>query len=131
VVVSGPSGVLSPPSPVPPVSSVDGDGDGFPDSVDCAPHDQSIHPGASDVPDVGLVDSNCDGIDGDAADAVFVSPAGDDANPGTMSLPLRTLGAAVTAAGGQRKDVYAAIGTYAEELRVVSGVSVYGGYSPV
>ena len=47
-----------------------------------------------------------------------------------MSRPLRTLGAAVSAAGGQSKDVYAAIGTYAEDLRVAPGVSVYGGYGP-
>ena len=131
VVVPGPGGVIPPPAPQPPVTSVDSDGDGFPDDVDCAPHNPAIHPGASDVPDAGLVDSNCDGIDGDPADAVFVSPAGDDANPGTMSLPLRTLAAAVTTAGAQSKDVYAAIGTYAEELRVASGVSVYGGYSPI
>ena len=131
VVVSGPGGVPLPPAPLPPVTSVDSDGDGFRDGVDCAPHDPSVHPGASDVPDVGLVDSNCDGIDGDRADAVFVSPAGDDASPGTMSLPLRTLDAAVTAASLQSKDVYAGIGTYAEELRVASGVSVYGGYGPV
>jgi hypothetical protein len=131
VVVPGPGGVVPPSAPPSPVSSVDSDGDGFPDSVDCAPHDSSVHLGATDVPDAGLVDSNCDGIDGDPADAVFVSPAGDDTDPGTMSRPFRTFGAAVTVAGTQSKDVYASVGTYAEELRVVPGVSVYGGYSPL
>lgn len=125
------AGSLAPlPAPPSPVTSVDSDGDGVPDIVDCAAHDSAIHPGATDLPDVRLVDSNCDGIDGNPADAVFVSPAGDDANPGTMSMPLRTLAAAVTAADGQRKAVYATTGTYAEELRVTSGVSVYGGYGP-
>jgi hypothetical protein len=130
VVVPGPGGVIPPPSPPPPMTSADSDGDGFPDAVDCAPHDSSVHPGATDVPDPGSVDSNCDGIDGDPADAVFVSPAGNDANPGTMSRPLRTLEAAIRAAQTQSKDVYAALGTYAEALNIMPGVSVYGGYGP-
>jgi len=131
VVVPGPGGVAPPSSPSPPpVSSGDSDGAGFPDSVDCAPRDPSIHPGATDVPDSGFVDSNCDGIDGNPADAVFVSPSGNDGNPGTMSRPFLTLGAAVSAAQTDGEDVYAAIGTYAEELRVAPGVSVYGGYGP-
>lgn len=131
VVVPGPGGVVPPPSPAPPpVSSADSDRDGFPDSVDCAPHDPSIHPGASDVPDPKFVDSNCDGIDGNPADAVFVSPAGNDANPGTMSRPFLTLATAVSAAQTAGRDVYVAIGTYSEALRVASGVSIYGGYGP-
>jgi CARDB/Protein of unknown function (DUF1565) len=109
-------------------SSADSDHDGFPDSVDCAPGKPAIHPGATDVPDLDFTDSNCDGIDGDAAAAVFVSPTGNDASPGTMARPLRTLAAAVTAADARNKDVYAAAGTYGEELQVASRVSVYGGY---
>ena len=32
-------------------------------------------PGAVGKPDLGFVDSNCDGIDGDRAAAIFVAPA--------------------------------------------------------
>src|SRR5262249_60826684 len=40
-----------------------------------------------DTPDLKFVDSNCDGIDGDAKNAVFVAPDGNDAAPGTMKRP--------------------------------------------
>ena len=66
---------------------------------DCAPASASIHPGAPDLPDLGFVDSNCDGIDGTEKDAIFVSPNGNDGNPGTKSQPKREVQAAVTAAG--------------------------------
>ena len=54
-------------------------------------------PGA-DVPDVAFTDADCDGVDGDADAAVFVSPDGDDLWPGTRALPMRTLQAAIVAA---------------------------------
>jgi hypothetical protein len=123
-------GVPSPPGRTTPAPvAVDSDGDGYPNNLDCAPHDPTIHPGAPDVPDPQFVDSNCDGIDGDIAHAIFVSPIGDDTNPGTRSAPKRTFASAIPAAAAARKDVYASFGTYTEQLDVFDGVSVYGGYS--
>jgi hypothetical protein len=88
---------------------------------------------AADAPDytganAGFVDSNCDGIDGTVAHAIFVSPSGNDANAGTMDAPKQTLAAAIAAAQSAGKDVYADIGTYAETVELVAGVSLYGGY---
>jgi len=84
----------------------------------------------ADAPDLMFRDTNCDGIDGDAGRAVFVSPRGDDANPGTMAMPKRTLPAAITAAsaGAPARPVYAAAGLYLGSVQLGSGVSVYGGY---
>ncbi|HET6870513.1 MAG TPA: hypothetical protein VFH80_31660, partial [Solirubrobacteraceae bacterium] len=131
--VGAPSGGSAPaPGPAqgtPPAGSVDSDGDGYPDNLDCAPHDPAVHPGAQDLPDVQFVDSNCDGIDGTAAGAIFVSPIGDDANPGTRTAPKRTFAAAIPAAAAGGKDVYATFGTYTERLDLRNGVSVYGAYS--
>ncbi|MEN3281897.1 MAG: hypothetical protein V7607_3037, partial [Solirubrobacteraceae bacterium] len=126
--VPGPNGVIPASKPSSSLTSADSDRDGDPDSVDCAPHDASVHQGATDRPDLGFLDSNCDGVDGDAAKAAFVSTTGNDGNPGTMTRPLRTLAAAVAAADQRDKDVYAAAGTYPEELRLASRVGVYGGY---
>ena len=39
-----------------------------------APAYANCTPGAADKPDLGFVDSNCDGIDGDKAAALFVAP---------------------------------------------------------
>jgi hypothetical protein len=47
----------------------DWDGDGV-IAGDCAPLDAAIHPGAPDAPDLSFADTDCDGIDGDAAGAV-------------------------------------------------------------
>jgi hypothetical protein len=76
----------------------------------------------------GFVDTNCDGIVGTITRAVFVSPSGNDSNPGTMALPMKTLTAAIAAAQGLGKDVYADKGTYNETVTLVEGVNLYGGY---
>jgi len=122
------------PVPVPlPSAPVDSDHDGTPDAQDCGPKDASIHPGAPDLPDLSFVDSNCDGIDGTEADAIFVSPKGDDANPGTKAKPKQTLGAGLaTVAAGNGKYLLVAAGTYGRiDLgEKDSDVGVYGGYDP-
>jgi hypothetical protein len=81
-----------------------------------------------DNPTLNSSDPSC--FDGNAADGIFVSPSGNDANPGTMGSPKQTLAAGITAAEAQRKDVYVAKGVYPEILFVANGVSVYGGYDP-
>ena len=81
---------------------------------------------ATDSPALTSPNKYC--FDGDAADGIFVSPAGNDSNPGTMAAPKQTLAAAVAAATAVDEDVYVAKGTYEETLEVANGVSVLGGY---
>jgi hypothetical protein len=110
-------------------TATDRDGDGVGNARDCAPRDPAIHPGAADAPDLRFTDSNCDGIDGTARDAIFVAPDGTDGDPGTRAHPKREISAAVAAALPERKDVYAAAGTY-RRVEAATGVGIYGGYEP-
>ena len=117
-------------APAAPPTPADGDGDGTPDADDCAANNPAIHPGAADVPDLGFVDSNCDGIDGTEQDAVFASPTGNDANPGTKAQPMREIAKAVSVAGaGKQRYVLVAFGTY-KRVVLTPGISIYGGYDP-
>ncbi|MGH2713539.1 MAG: hypothetical protein ACRDM7_06565, partial [Thermoleophilaceae bacterium] len=118
----------SPPPPGPPTPT-DADGDGAVDAQDCAPADPKIFPGAADLPDLSFVDSNCDGIDGTETSAVFVSPLGQDTNPGTKAAPMRSLQGAVARAAEMGKQVYAAAGAY-DRAELATGVGVFGGYDP-
>jgi hypothetical protein len=118
-------------SPSPSASSaVDLDGDGSFPPADCAPENAAVHPNAADPPDYpAFADTNCDGIDGTATDAIFVSKLGSDSYPGTRSQPKLTFGSGVVAAAVQGKTaVYATGGEYTERLDLQNGVSVYGGY---
>ena len=84
----------------------------------------------ADLPD-GF-DQNCDGIDGDRALALFVSKTGDDQGSGTLDEPLLTIGEALRQAeqtAGAIRDIYVATGVYSENIILVDGISVYGGYS--
>ena len=113
---------------------LDLDGDGYTVADgDCAPLNPAIHPGAADLPDLAFVDSNCDGIDGDAAQAIFVAPSGSDANPGTKASPKASIQSAITAAATQVPpfNVYVAAGSYSGTITLASGVGVYGDYNPV
>ncbi len=63
--------------------------------------------------------------------AVFVSPSGDDTNPGLPSSPMLTIQAAINLAAQEEKDVYIAAGTYTSAtISLLNGVSLYGGYDP-
>ena len=117
--------------PTPAWGATDYDGDGF-IADDCAPLDAAAHPGATDVPDVALEDLDCDGVDGTAAGAFFVSTAGSDAGVGSVASPYGTIGFAIAqaAAAIPKRDVYVQAGTYAEHVVLAGGVSVYGGYGP-
>ncbi|HEX3343842.1 MAG TPA: hypothetical protein VHS09_04680, partial [Polyangiaceae bacterium] len=87
--------------------------------------------GTTDKPDLAFVDSNCDGIDGTIADAIFVDEVtGQDTNAGTMAAPVKTIGKGIMlgAAASPKKDVYVSKGAYPEEVKMQSGVSIYGGY---
>jgi hypothetical protein len=83
----------------------------------------------ADPPDPDGADENCDGIDGEVPRGWFVSGTGDDNAAGTRDAPLRTIGAAIGRAGGDRNHVYVASGVYLESVVLRAGVSVFGGYS--
>jgi hypothetical protein len=86
---------------------------------------------ANDKPDLAFADTNCDGIDGTAANAIFVDGVtGNDANAGTRTSPKKTIMGGVGAATAQtpNKDVYVSKGTYNEAVVLADGVSLYGGY---
>ena len=94
---------------------------------DCRPTVAAVHPGAADKPDTGLLDANCDGIDGVRTGPVFVSPTGSDSSDGTITAPLQTFDQAVTTAGGTR-DIYLAAGSYTSAPTNPLTSSVFGGY---
>jgi hypothetical protein len=81
-----------------------------------------------DIPDGP--DQNCDGIDGEIENAIFVNRTGVDIAKGTREDPVASLqkGIDLAKAAGKR-DVYVASGVYEETLVLATGVHVYGGYS--
>ncbi len=84
----------------------------------------------ADVPDPSFADTNCDGIDGAIADAVFVSSQGlDGPGCGSREFACATIGTGFTRAVAAGKDhVYVAGGVYPETVVVANGVSIYGGF---
>jgi len=99
---------------------------------DCNDADAAIHPGAADEPDMAFVDDNCDGVDGDAARAIFVATDGtDSAACGTdADHPCRTLPYAVTRLTSLtlRSELYIQAGTYTTSLDAIDNLGLYGGY---
>ena len=75
-----------------------------------------------------MPDNGCGGI------GTFVSETmGNDANPGTQAMPVATIGQgmanAVTIGGGV--DVFVADGAYPEDITMIEGISLWGGYEAV
>ncbi len=92
------------------------------DGCECQLLSQTDHPNG--------LDENCDGIDGEVNNAMFVAKNGADANPGTIFQPKLTIQAGIDAAKQKgKRDVYVATGVYSENVLLAAGVSVYGGYS--
>jgi len=84
----------------------------------------------ADLPDDDFLDSNCDGIDGDASQAIFVSQGGSDAADGTLSNPVKTIQHGIELASSAKKSVFVCIGEYTDNIVVgKEGVSVFGGYN--
>ena len=65
----------------------------------------------------------------DRTKSVWVSTTGSDAGAGTRAAPYRTLAKAITTAVTNGADVYVAEGSYAEQMSLRTGVSVYGGFA--
>jgi len=110
--------------------AADYDHDGYASPADCDDYDAYVHPGQADKPDVNFQDTNCDGIDGDAAKAIFVDPViGLDSSSGARDFPVKTIAKAITLAKAQGKDVYLRAAAYPETANLQSGVGLYGGYA--
>ncbi len=95
----------------------------------------AVRQGGDDWPDAVCngsdCDQNCDGIDGDYLRGIFVSASAGSANgSGTATNPVNTITRGIQLAGQGGKDhVYVAAGSYSEQITVVDGVSIFGGYS--
>jgi len=116
------------------LNPADADGDGISScDGDCNDTTSAVKPGNADAPDALYRDTNCDGIDGSEASAVFVATTGaDNGSCGGKTAPCAT----IAYAGGTRapalgkSELYVAAGTYAgpQVWNGLVGLKVYGGY---
>ena len=89
---------------------------------------ECFYAGEEDLPDG--VDQDCDGVDGETGNAIFVAKNGNDAHAGTIEQPMLGINAAAAKAMSEgKRDVYVATGVYNESVIMKEGVSLYGGYS--
>ncbi len=98
--------------------------------VDTGPRDTCVPSGTLDVPDVDGHDTNCDGVDGDAATSIFVSETrGSTTGMGTRADPVDTIATGIARATSHSFNVVLVQNaTYAEAVTLSTGVSLYGGY---
>ncbi|MGK0359435.1 MAG: hypothetical protein ACI9U2_001737 [Bradymonadia bacterium] len=87
---------------------------------------------AGDLPDVGNIDADCDGVDGDIERAIFVRGGGDDAQDGaTPQTAVSTFQRAIALADGNRDQILVQAGVYRVNAAVAlrGGVGIFSGYS--
>jgi len=100
-------------------------------ALDCDDSNAVVYPGAPDDPDGTFLDSNCDGIDGDIAKAVFVAPSGvDDGSCGSQAAPCQSPAFAITRLDALHTQIYLQIGAYPGPLTIGASASFYGGFDP-
>jgi hypothetical protein len=76
-------------------------------------------------------DGNCDGVIDDTPGLVFVSQGGNDDNDGSdPSAPLRSIARGMQIGAALGRSVLVARGIYSENVTLVDGVTLVGGYSP-
>ncbi|MFT7624753.1 MAG: hypothetical protein ACI9WU_003943, partial [Myxococcota bacterium] len=114
----------------PPICSLSCTGNCFDTNANPSDGCECCNPTPTDFPDVAGTDANCDGIDGEKGNAIFVSKEGDDANTGSITAPKLSIQAGIDAAASLgRRDVYVATGVYEEVISLAPAVNVYGGYA--
>jgi hypothetical protein len=101
--------------------------------TDCDDNNASIKPGVLDSPDNMYFDSNCDGIDGELNNSVFVSTTGSDTSSTcSLAAPCKTISRGLQIA--ESRGIYYVLlnaGGYNEVVNISSahnGIGIYGGY---
>jgi len=81
------------------------------------------------LPGEAYVDRNCDGIDGELDEALFVWSGTDQSN-GTREHPYATINQALAAFDPQvHEHILVAAGYYQENIELIEGIRLHGGYS--
>jgi hypothetical protein len=85
----------------------------------------------ADLPDMNFIDSNCDGIDGDRDNSVFLDTVtGNDGNDGrSPGQAVQTFARARTIADASVLPILVSTGTYTESVNLGRTTGVFGGYS--
>ncbi len=88
--------------------------------------------GATDAPDDGAVDANCDGADGVIGQTIYVTVGGGGAHDGTSPANAATLDEGFAIAHtSTRTQMLVASGFYSQNatLSMVDGMTIFGGYA--
>jgi|GEM_PF-821936 len=88
----------------------------------------------NEVPDGSFVDENCDGIDGDVTNGIFVSGSDNVGNTSSCGLTKETACATIgyglsRATTTGRDHVYVQAGTYNETIELANNKQIYGGFN--